>query len=298
MELYHDGLRLGALTRSFYETPWASAWLVADDPATVARYATICAFHAWCEQLPDDLPAFGPKLAPLSAILDNRVVRVERPDGSLTLPASFQLMATGRPCACGWFGDPEAICTCTPAEGRRYQQRIPAALRDRIELHLEVPRVAYKRLTSGGLGEPSVVVRERVGVARQCQAKRFAPNPGRMTNAELRPEEIRAGSLLLYWSPAKTLRRGICRACRAKRGLDVDDVDETVAEVEPLSGVALQQAIEDTVILRFSNTPITLVRKLRSVSDLAQLASLRRKVLEAPDQAAVEALLAALAPVA
>lgn len=56
MELYHDGVRLGVLTRQFYETPWASAWLVADEPATVARYAAICAFHAWCKQLPDDLP--------------------------------------------------------------------------------------------------------------------------------------------------------------------------------------------------------------------------------------------------
>ncbi|HMQ33509.1 MAG TPA: hypothetical protein PKD53_22445 [Chloroflexaceae bacterium] len=56
MELYHDGVRLGALTRHFYETPWASAWLVADDPAAVARYAAICALHACVEQLPDELP--------------------------------------------------------------------------------------------------------------------------------------------------------------------------------------------------------------------------------------------------
>ena len=56
MELYHDGVRLGPLTRHFYETPWASAWLVADDPATAARFAAICAFHASIEQLPDDLP--------------------------------------------------------------------------------------------------------------------------------------------------------------------------------------------------------------------------------------------------
>jgi hypothetical protein len=56
MELYHDGVRLGSLTRHFYETPWASAWLVADDPEAVTHYAAICAFHAWCEQQPDDLP--------------------------------------------------------------------------------------------------------------------------------------------------------------------------------------------------------------------------------------------------
>jgi hypothetical protein len=86
-------------------------------------------------------------------------------------------------------------------------------------------------------------------------------------------------------------------------------VDEKVAEVErkyaeeleqKLAAMVrpLQDAVEDTVILRFPNTPAILVRNLRSVNDLEQLAALRRKVLEAPDQAAVEALLAAIVPAA
>lgn len=98
------------------------------------------------------------------------------------------------------------------------------------------------------------------------------------------------------WSPAETLRRGICRACRAKRGIDKDDGDETSAEVEQLSGVTMQQTVEDTVILRFPNTPAVLVRKLRSLTNLNQLVALQRDVLQAPNQAAVEALLAAIAP--
>jgi hypothetical protein len=59
----------------------------------------------------DDLPAFGVKLARLPAILDERVVTLERSGSSLRLPAAFQLVATARPCPCGWFGDTEAICT-------------------------------------------------------------------------------------------------------------------------------------------------------------------------------------------
>jgi len=96
----------------------------------------------------DDLPSFGAKLAALSVILDNRAVSIERASATQLLPAAFQLVATARPCPCGWFGDAEAICTCTPTLVRRYQQRIPAALRDRIELHLDVPRVVYERITS------------------------------------------------------------------------------------------------------------------------------------------------------
>ena len=61
----------------------------------------------------DGLPAFGVKLARLPTILDDRSVLVEGAGSAQTLPAAFQLVATARPCPCGWFGDPEAICTCT-----------------------------------------------------------------------------------------------------------------------------------------------------------------------------------------
>ncbi|NTU84153.1 MAG: ATP-binding protein [Chloroflexales bacterium] len=140
----------------------------------------------------DDLPAFGTKLASLPTILDDRAITISRASGALTLPAAFQLLATARPCPCGWFGDVEHACTCTPALVRRHQQRVPEALRERIELHLEVPRVAYERLTSRRLGEPSAVVAERVAIARQRQAARFAGHLHCRANAEMGLEEIRA----------------------------------------------------------------------------------------------------------
>ena len=139
----------------------------------------------------DDLPNFGAKLAVLPPILDDRAVGVERPGGSVSLPAAFQLVATARPCPCGWFGDAEAICTCTPALVRRYQGRIPEALRERIAIHVEVPRVAYERLTSGRLGEPSAAVRARVMVARQRQINRFATTLRCVTNAEMGLDEMK-----------------------------------------------------------------------------------------------------------
>lgn len=140
----------------------------------------------------DDLPAFGPKLATLPAILDDRVVTLERSQGPLTLPAAFQLVATARPCPCGWFGDVEHACICSPALVRRYQRRIPDALRERIDIHVEVPRLAYERLSSGRLGEPSAVVAERVARARRIQTARFADHLRCATNAEMGLEEARA----------------------------------------------------------------------------------------------------------
>jgi magnesium chelatase family protein len=117
---------------------------------------------------------------------------VERARGSLTLPAAFQLVATMRPCPCGWFGDVEHACRCTPAQVRRYQRRVPEALRERIDIHLEVPRVAYERLSSGRLGEPSALVAGRVAAARRRQSERFTDNLRCMSNAEMGLEEIRA----------------------------------------------------------------------------------------------------------
>ncbi len=56
MELRHNGVPLGTLMRHFYETPWASAWLVTNDPALLAHYAAVCAFRSWSDTIPDDLP--------------------------------------------------------------------------------------------------------------------------------------------------------------------------------------------------------------------------------------------------
>jgi len=140
----------------------------------------------------DDLPAFGAKLTPLPAILYDRAVTITRASGALTLPATFQLVATARPCPCGWYGDVEHTCTCTPALVRRHQRRVPEALRERIDIHLEVPRVTYERLSSSRLGEPSAVVAGRVAMARRRQSERFASHLRCMTNAEMGIEEIRA----------------------------------------------------------------------------------------------------------
>lgn len=140
----------------------------------------------------DTIDTFGARLTPLPAILDDRAVTIERAAGAMKLPGAFQLVATARPCPCGWFGDPEHTCRCTPALVARHQRRIPTAVRERIDIHLEVPRVSYERLTSGRLGEPSLVVAERVAQARQRQAARFADNARCTTNAEMGLEEIRA----------------------------------------------------------------------------------------------------------
>ncbi len=121
----------------------------------------------------DELPEFGGKLDVLRQPLEDRVVTISRAAGSVTYPASFMLVAAQNPCVCGWYGDAERSCTCTPAAVARYQRRVSGPLLDRIDIHVEVPRVQYEKISAERPGEPSQVVRERVCAARERQERRF-----------------------------------------------------------------------------------------------------------------------------
>ena len=94
------------------------------------------------------------------------------------------------PRPCGYYGDPVKECTCSLANVLRYQKRISGPLLDRIDIHVQVPRVDYEKLSSNRLGEPSAKIRERVERAHEHQRQRFA---GRhlQVNADMGPAEVR-----------------------------------------------------------------------------------------------------------
>ena len=79
----------------------------------------------------------------------------------------YMLVAAMNPCPCGYFGDPVKACTCSAGTVTKYQKRISGPLLDRIDIHVEVPRVEYDKLSSGRLGEPSQILQQRVEAARQ-----------------------------------------------------------------------------------------------------------------------------------
>jgi len=143
----------------------------------------------------DELPEFGMRvLEVLRQPLEDKVVTISRAQGSLTFPANFQLIAAMNPCPCGYYGDPVRPCTCSSAMVTKYQKRISGPLLDRIDIHIEVPRVEYEKLAATHLGESSATVRARVETARQRQRERFAdlslPYP-LTCNADMRPAEVR-----------------------------------------------------------------------------------------------------------
>lgn len=139
----------------------------------------------------DELPEFDARtLEVMRQPLEDRVVTISRAKGTLTFPANFQLVASMNPCPCGYFGDPTHECSCSPATVTRYQKRISGPLLDRIDIHVDVPRVDYAKLTDQRLGEPSEAVRARVEAARERQRVRFAGS-GLACNADMRPAEVR-----------------------------------------------------------------------------------------------------------
>ncbi len=139
----------------------------------------------------DELPEFGMRvLEVLRQPLEDKVVTISRAQGSLTFPANFQLVAAMNPCPCGYYGDPLKPCTCSNALVTKYQKRISGPLLDRIDIHVEVQRVAYEKLSEERLGEPSEVIRRRVEAAREVQRQRFKGTP-LQCNAEMSIAQVR-----------------------------------------------------------------------------------------------------------
>lgn len=102
---------------------------------------------------------------------------------------SVSLVAAMNPCPCGYFGDLARACTCSSSNVTRYQKRISGPLLDRIDIHLDVPRVDYEQLADRRSGESSCDVRVRVEKAREIQVDRYAGTELR-TNADMGPGEV------------------------------------------------------------------------------------------------------------
>ena len=105
--------------------------------------------------------------------LEDGIITVSRASGTIRFPAKFLLVAAMNPCPCGYLNDPEKDCVCSPSEILRYQKRASGPLLDRIDLHLEVPRIKFEELAQTTLGETSAEIRLRVQKARDRQLTRF-----------------------------------------------------------------------------------------------------------------------------
>ncbi|WP_374689022.1 ATP-binding protein, partial [Promineifilum sp.] len=173
-------------------------------------------------------------------------VSISRATGSVTYPASFMLIAAQNPCPCGYYGDPTHVCTCSSSMITRYQKRVSGPLMDRIDLHIDVPRVDYEKLSSSHRGEPSAAVRARVEAARQMQARRLA-GTALYSNADMGPGEVRTFCVL------DEVGRRLMKSAMAQMGLSargfhrVLKVSRTIADLagcEEIGPAHLAEALQ------------------------------------------------------
>ncbi|HIG55017.1 MAG TPA: ATP-binding protein [Candidatus Latescibacteria bacterium] len=143
----------------------------------------------------DELPEFRRHVVEaLRQPLEDHAVTITRAQVALSYPARFTLVAAMNPCPCGYLSDQRRACTCSPAAIRRYRARISGPLLDRIDMHIEVPALAYNDLANKDGGENSAQIAQRVHATRQRQLDRFQGEP--FCNAHMASRHLRNHCLL------------------------------------------------------------------------------------------------------
>ncbi len=140
----------------------------------------------------DELPEFERRvLEVMRQPIEDREVTIARARFAVTYPSSFMLVASMNPSPSGYFNDPDAPMTSSPAEMQRYLGKISGPLLDRIDLHIEVTPVPFEKLSESRRGEASEVIRKRVIAARDIQNRRFAALDSVHYNAQMSSRHIR-----------------------------------------------------------------------------------------------------------
>ncbi len=139
----------------------------------------------------DEMPEFKKNvLEVLRQPMEDGQVTITRANATVSYPANFMLVAAMNPCPCGFLGDPIRECVCTYRQIQRYRAKISGPLMDRIDLHMDVPSVPFRDLSSGNDGPTSAEMLERINASRMMQAERFR-RAKIHTNADMNSRQIR-----------------------------------------------------------------------------------------------------------
>lgn len=196
----------------------------------------------------DELPEFKRTvLEVMRQPLEDREVTISRAKFTVTYPSSFMLVASMNPSPGGYFNDPDAPVTSSPAEMQRYLSKISGPLLDRIDIHIEVTPVPFEKLSEEQKGESSVVIRKRVTKARDIQTQRFAAIENVHYNAQMNTKQIREYCRLEDTSK-QLLKTAMERLSLSARAYDrILKVARTIADLEntrDISGAHISEAIQ------------------------------------------------------
>lgn len=196
----------------------------------------------------DELPEFKRSvLEVMRQPLEDREVTISRAKFTVTYPSSFMLVASMNPSPGGYFNDPDAPVTSSPAEMQRYLSKISGPLLDRIDIHIEVTPVPFDKLSEERRGESSVDIRKRVITARDIQTKRFTDISNIHYNAQMGVKQIREYCQLDKTSK-ELLKTAMERLNLSARAYDrILKVSRTIADLEGtenITGTHISEAIQ------------------------------------------------------
>ena len=192
----------------------------------------------------DELPEFRKNvLEVLRQPIEDGYVTISRANASVTYPANFMLLAAMNPCPCGFFGDPKRECHCSYLQIRRYRSKISGPLMDRIDIHMEVPPVGFKDLSSIEQGKSSFEILERVKKARKIQSDRYHKMKIH-TNADMNSRHIR------QFCPLDTDSSDLLEKAMDRLGLSarahskILKIARTIADLEDNPGIEAHHVAE------------------------------------------------------
>lgn len=196
----------------------------------------------------DELPEFKRGvLEVMRQPLEDRDVTISRAKFTVTYPSSFMLVASMNPSPSGYFNDPDAPVTSSPAEMQRYLSKVSGPLLDRIDIHIEVTPVPFDKLSDERKGEESIVIRERVTKARKLQSERFLQFENIHYNAQMGVKQIRQYCKLDAAS-LELLKNAMERLNLSARAYDrILKVSRTIADLEAsenITGDHISEAIQ------------------------------------------------------
>ncbi len=196
----------------------------------------------------DELPEFKRGvLEVMRQPLEDREVTISRAKFTVTYPSSFMLVASMNPSPSGFFNDPDAPVTSSPAEMQRYLGKISGPLLDRIDIHIEVTPVPFEKLSEERRGELSSIIRERVTKARKIQSERFINLENVHYNAQMGVKQIRTYCKLDADS-LQMLKSAMEKLNLSARAYDrILKVARTIADLESsenITGFHISEAIQ------------------------------------------------------
>ena len=193
----------------------------------------------------DELPEFHRNvLEVLRQPLEDGVVTISRAAATVTFPCRFMLVAAMNPCKCGFYGDLKRDCRCSDREIRNYRNKVSGPLLDRIDIHVEVPSMRYRELSTLAGGEPSAAVRERVVAARAVQKGRFSGRRKLHNNAGMNVRAIQKYCALRP-EARETLKAAITELNFSARAYDrILKVSRTIADLAGADEIGIEHVAE------------------------------------------------------